>query len=411
MKTMPRLLLALLAGASTLSAAEPPAGTGDYEFTLTPYAWAPRFKGESGIMDVSAPFDASFTDYADKLRGVLLLTAEARRDRWGLIVDGVWMRLEDDAGTPGPYLSTVEARLDMVMLEAAIAYRFVQTPRFSADILAGARYVHARVNIDAEPDLAAVGTVSGRVIETAGEELRSVVGAAVDDKKDDIARKVSWLGGPVGEQVRDAIDDVRLRPDADVVTGEIAARGGGFSGATLDAEVGRFTEAVGDAVAEHAARQIELLPPAQRHNPEIIKEAVARSAAKSLGALKREVSAQARSAIETAEAALNQRVAAGMAQAAADDTTASRDWIDPFVGLRARYAFAEAWSLIGYGDIGGFGVGSELTWQLFGGLAWQCSPGLALEFGYRHLDIDYDHDNFLLDTYMSGGALGVRITL
>ena len=41
------------------------------------------------------------------------------------------------------------------------------------------------------------------------------------------------------------------------------------------------------------------------------------------------------------------------------------EWVDPFVGLRLRHELSPGRELQFLGDIGGFGVGSDLTWQLF----------------------------------------------
>ena len=45
----------------------------------------------------------------------------------------------------------------------------------------------------------------------------------------------------------------------------------------------------------------------------------------------------------------------------------SVDWADPVVGARVRYAVAPGHELFLRGDIGGFGVGSEFSWQAIGG--------------------------------------------
>ena len=65
------------------------------------------------------------------------------------------------------------------------------------------------------------------------------------------------------------------------------------------------------------------------------------------------------------------------------------EWVDPFVGLRVRHELAPGRELQFLGDIGGFGVGSDLTWQLFAGYSfdfslWQSTllHGLV---GYRAL--------------------------
>src|SRR5262249_33631152 len=62
------------------------------------------------------------------------------------------------------------------------------------------------------------------------------------------------------------------------------------------------------------------------------------------------------------------------------------DWIDPLVGARLGVHFSEHWFLLISGDIGGFGVGSDVAWSAMGllGYKWQ---GAGLEWavlgGYK----------------------------
>jgi len=71
----------------------------------------------------------------------------------------------------------------------------------------------------------------------------------------------------------------------------------------------------------------------------------------------------------------------------------SVDWIDPFFGARLRHQFAPGQELVVRGDIGGFGAGSELTWQVLATLNWQMCilNGIAIDayVGYRALSVDY----------------------
>lgn len=64
------------------------------------------------------------------------------------------------------------------------------------------------------------------------------------------------------------------------------------------------------------------------------------------------------------------------------------DWVDALVGLRFRVPLGSRVSLIGRGDVAGFG--SKFTWNLEGDLAVSLSERWALGAGWRHLDIDYD---------------------
>jgi hypothetical protein len=64
-------------------------------------------------------------------------------------------------------------------------------------------------------------------------------------------------------------------------------------------------------------------------------------------------------------------------------------WVDPVIGLRVKAPIGKGWSLEGYGDIGGFGVGSNFTWMLQGRVNWQISRVVHAGVGYRLLYQDY----------------------
>jgi opacity protein-like surface antigen len=67
-------------------------------------------------------------------------------------------------------------------------------------------------------------------------------------------------------------------------------------------------------------------------------------------------------------------------------------WIDPVVGLRLRHEFAHGNEFQMRGDIGGFGVGSKFSWEVYGGYSHDFEfAGLNLTgtIGYRALSVDY----------------------
>jgi hypothetical protein len=57
-------------------------------------------------------------------------------------------------------------------------------------------------------------------------------------------------------------------------------------------------------------------------------------------------------------------------------------------------------------DVGGFGVGSDLTWQTILGVGWGFTESGQLDLGWRFLDVDYD-GNFAFDAQYSGPMLGL----
>jgi opacity protein-like surface antigen len=88
----------------------------------------------------------------------------------------------------------------------------------------------------------------------------------------------------------------------------------------------------------------------------------------------------------------------------------SADWWDPVIGVRAILPFAEHWSLMGYADVGGFGVGSKFTYQLIAGVNWQFAESFAAKAGYRYMYQDYDKNNFLWDMAAHGAYVGLGIS-
>jgi hypothetical protein len=84
---------------------------------------------------------------------------------------------------------------------------------------------------------------------------------------------------------------------------------------------------------------------------------------------------------------------------------ASRSWGDAVGGLRGKMALSQKIFLTGKFDLGG--GGSQFTWQVFGGAGYNLNPKIALIFGYRVLDVDYDKNNFVYDMNQRGPILGL----
>lgn len=97
---------------------------------------------------------------------------------------------------------------------------------------------------------------------------------------------------------------------------------------------------------------------------------------------------------------------------ASDAAAESKSLFDPIVGARAAWPLGQSWALIARADIGGFGVGSDLTWSALAAVDWSISQNFGLVFGYRALDTDYSHgsgsNRFEFDMRVGGPLLGLR---
>jgi len=85
-------------------------------------------------------------------------------------------------------------------------------------------------------------------------------------------------------------------------------------------------------------------------------------------------------------------------------------WVDPWIGGRGGVPLRGGWSLEGYGDVGGFGVGSDFTWQAAATLAWR-SDRWRFDVGYRALSVDFDDDDLEVELLAHGPLLGVALRL
>jgi hypothetical protein len=220
---------------------------GGWSFGLTPYVWFASLKGDvatlSGLPPVSV--DVDFGDIIENTDIALMLAAEARRGRFGIVTDLTYLALSADGATPGPLFGSAEVDTSTFFATVAGFYQVVAHERVSLDVLAGARIWY----VDTEIDLSA-----------------------------------------------------------------------------------------------------GLLPARNVQDDEV--------------------------------------------------------WADPVVGLRWSAQLGRSFFLAGYADVGGFGVASDSTWQLLGTLGYRFNDWFSARAGYRHLDVDYDHDGFVWDVELSGPIVG-----
>lgn len=93
----------------------------------------------------------------------------------------------------------------------------------------------------------------------------------------------------------------------------------------------------------------------------------------------------------------------------------SVDWLDPVVGARVRYTVAPGHELWLRGDIGGFGVGSDFSWQAIGAYGFEFGTYQGITFsgviGYRALYVDYvqgeGRQRYGFDMLQHGPVLGL----
>lgn len=95
----------------------------------------------------------------------------------------------------------------------------------------------------------------------------------------------------------------------------------------------------------------------------------------------------------------------------------SKDWVDPFIGARLRQQLAPGQNLTVRGDVGGFDVGSDFTWQVIATYDFRlCVTDRYVVdgyLGYRALSVDYSEgsgvNRYEFDAIQQGPVMGATL--
>ena len=85
-----------------------------------------------------------------------------------------------------------------------------------------------------------------------------------------------------------------------------------------------------------------------------------------------------------------------------DDT-----WVDPLIGVRGSVDLGQSYVFFtGWSYVGGFGVGSEIMADLFGGFGYRFTETISATMGYRWMKVDRDDGGFVYDVVQQGVMVG-----
>ena len=97
------------------------------------------------------------------------------------------------------------------------------------------------------------------------------------------------------------------------------------------------------------------------------------------------------------------------------DRSISKTWVDPMLVARTKNLPDKKFLYTFTGEIGGFGIGSKLAWQLEGLAGYQLSDRFYVMGGYQIISMDYKKENsnanFVYDMDMFGPMVKVGFNL
>jgi hypothetical protein len=120
-----------------------------------PTFWFASLEGDVATLSGLPPasVDADFDDIIENADIALMVAAEARRGRLGIVTDFSYLALSADGNTPGPLFGGAEVETSTVFATIAGFYQVVVHQRVILDALVGTRIWYVDTEIDLSPGL------------------------------------------------------------------------------------------------------------------------------------------------------------------------------------------------------------------------------------------------------------------
>lgn len=344
----------------------------EWKFRIEGYGWLSGLEGTVGALGLTSNVDVSFSDILETMEMAAALQFEARKGRWGLLLDGLYMRLSTGGSTPGPFYSSAEIGLEQLTVEAAIAYRLWEGEKGYVDVFAGARYNGMEIDIQAIIDREGVRQVSEAASERVVDEVVARATAIVKEQamiaanrlQDQVSAKIYERLAAAWVQLPDGLRDFLQRP--------------------------AVKEALKGLAQEQAALAREI-------------------AQEKLAPLKSALQQKLQKRVERAKRNLAKALNRELLDRLPENVSGSKEWVDPIVGIRAQWNLTRRLFLNVKGDVGGFGVASDFAWTAQGTVGFNFTDSVFVELGYKHAGIDYTSGDFVYDVDLSGAFVGMGL--
>jgi len=180
-----------------------------WTFTLTPYLWLPNVNGtlkyEIPPGSGGAPaVDTGPNNYLENLSFALMLSGEARRGRWSVLADFIYLDFDKEKSNVksvdfgGSRVSTsgdLQTRSSLKGYELTLAgsYTLLQSPRATLDALGGLRYFHVEASSDWQLTATVSGPGAGQTFPASGNASR---GTDIVDAIAGVRGRVRWGDTP-----------------------------------------------------------------------------------------------------------------------------------------------------------------------------------------------------------------------
>jgi hypothetical protein len=346
-----------------------------WQFTIAAPGWLASMNGTIGVRGVNADIDVPVTEVLQHLDMIFAARAEAQKGPFGIFGEVFYIGLSDNTQING-LINNIHEQVDLTLVDGALSWRLFNQPRWSLDFAAGTHYTNVYQQLELHSDPIAIQHASERFVNNIADDLRARLDQDISNSEF-LERLKSTIKADIASRIGNALDRHQNRPNIPI----------GPLGGRIRQEIAQRVENFIEVKKAELRAQVDAL--------------VARGVARR-DAVDRVVTA--------AKAQIANQLALRLNKSLGQTLSKDDYWFDPYVGLRARYNFNRTYYTAVRGEIGGFGVGADLMWEVETVVGINLTRSIFTEVGYRALGGNYENNSLRFDVVMHGPQITTGIT-
>lgn len=375
-----------------------------WSFVIEPYVWAMGIEGKTGVGGLPAmSVNMSSIDILKHFDWGIFARGEIRNGRWGVLADGYYAALSGSGDLGSVLYKSGTIQLQQGLASLALAYRVIDDRRGFLDIYAGARYNYLGLQLGLEQDGGGIDALGQQIANNVASKISNKVGSLVGSFS---GQAESVFADAVEKDVSAALLSKRSQSKASPENIVLLERLAGPS-PRGDRGVGRESSRNGEILRAIERNQLrDVLASARGDIRAYLRAEAAVRLAAANGTLTPELQAKS----DAAKGKLGRSISNALKDSLPTYGAGDQWWIDPIIGLRGQINITRWLFLAAQGDVGGFGAGSQLTWNTQATVGVNFTRNIFAELGYRYMYVDYNKNNFLYQMNSFGlfSSIGVK---
>lgn len=348
-----------------------------WQFTIAVPGLMPSINGTIGVRGVNADIDVGLGQILEHLDMMFAMRTEARKGPFGIYAEIFYVGLSDDSQING-LINNVHERVNPYLIDWGVSWRLINQPRWFVDFAAGSHYTNVYEQLELHSDPPLIQQTSQKFVTNISDDLVARLNNDISHSEF-VTQLKATIESDLTSQIdkRDSLHRHERKPRIPI----------GPLGGRVEQDVTRVVDDFVQAKEIALRARIDALQ---------LRGAARRAAVHRI--------------VNAAEVQIANQLTFVLDRKLGQTISRDDGWFDPYVGLHTRYNFNKAFYAAVRGEVGGFGVGADLMWQVEAVLGINVTRSIFTEIGYRALAADFEKDNFTFDLVLHGPQITTGIT-